>query len=84
LTRSSSHLPNPLSQFLQIAYVHSEYKFLSMDVMNSENMILVEDDLVTLLQPVQPSFNKRIIHEATEVVFRTLCDLHPEVFAPAS
>lgn len=55
-----------------------------MDVMNSENMILVEDDLVTLLQPVQPSFNKRIIHEATEVVFRTLCDLHPEVFAPAS
>jgi len=49
---STPHLPNPLSQFLQVGHVHPSDKLLSVDVMNGQDVVLVEHDLITLRQPV--------------------------------
>lgn len=49
---STPHLPNPLGQFFQVSHIHPSDKLLSVDVVDGKDVVLVEDDLVPLLQPV--------------------------------
>ncbi|MCA9135488.1 MAG: hypothetical protein KDB00_01980 [Planctomycetales bacterium] len=62
----SPHLSDPLSQFLQVGHVHPDDKLLSMDVVNGQDVVHVEDYLIALIQLVQSSFHESIIHDATE------------------
>ena len=57
----------PLRQFLEICGSHPEDKFLPMGVVNCKDVVCVEYDVAALLQAVQPSFDKRIVHDTTEV-----------------
>ena len=49
-----------------------------------ENMVFVEDDLVTLMHAMESSLVQRIVHDAFQEPLRTLRDSNPEVFSPAS
>lgn len=64
--RLLSPFANPLRQFLQIGHFHSEDKLLPVDVVNGQDVILVEHDLVTLLQPMKSGFDERIVHGASK------------------
>lgn len=78
------HLPNPLSQFFKIINVHPSDKLLSVDVMDGKNVILVEDDLVSLIQSMQPSLDEWIVHDASEEARRPFFQSNPEIFSPAT
>ena len=49
---STPNLPNPMSQFLQVGHVHADDKLLPVDVMNGQDVVLVEHNLVSLIEPV--------------------------------
>lgn len=54
-TQSSPSLfRNPLCQFLQVGDIHSEDKLLSVDVMNGQDVVVVENNLVTPFETMQP------------------------------
>jgi hypothetical protein len=55
-----------LSQLFKVGHIYTSNKFLPMDVMHGEDVVLMEDKLVALLQPVQSSLDQRVIHDATE------------------
>ena len=82
LTASAPLRSQPPSQFLQIGDIHGKDQFLSMDVMDVENMVLVEDDLAALMQSVQPRFVKWVVHDRFEEFSVTVSDPSPEIFAP--
>lgn len=74
----------PLHQFFQILSIHSGHKFLLVDVVDGKNVIFVEHDLVSLIQPMQSCFDERIIYDATKVARRPFFYSDSEVFAPAT
>ena len=76
--------PKPLSQFLQISGVHSKDKLLTMDVVDVENMIFMKDDLVSLMQSMESSFVKRVVHDAFQGFSVTLGHLNPEILTPTT
>ncbi len=51
---SPSLFRNPLCQFLQVGDIHSEDKLLSVDVMNGQDVVVVENNLVTPFETMQP------------------------------
>ncbi len=74
----------PLSQYLQIHLVHPQNKLPSMDVVDGKDVVLVKDDLIAIVQSVQPSFVQRVVHDRIEELPITFCDLSPEVLSPAT
>ena len=58
----------PLRQFSQIRFIHSGHKLLSMNIMDRQNVVFMKDDLVSLIQVMEPSFCQRIVHNALKVV----------------
>jgi len=47
-----SHRFQPLSQFFEVSRIHAEDHRLTMTAVNSENVIFMEDNLITLMQPM--------------------------------
>ena len=74
----------PLCQFLQVHLVHPKNKLPSMDVVNGKDVVLVKDDLIALMHPMQPSLAQRIVHDTFQKLPRTLSDPNLEVLAPAT
>ena len=56
---------------------------MPVDAVNSENVILMKHDLVTLVQFVESSLVQRIVYDSLEEISLSLDDPHPEVFTPA-
>lgn len=54
-----------------------------MNRMDGQNVIFMENDFIELLQPMQPMFDERIVHEAFEETSVSLGNSHPEIFTPA-
>src|SRR6056297_74071 len=86
-TRSSlspSQFRNPLSQFLQVSHIHAGDKFLPMNVVHRQDVILMKEDLAALLQVVQSTFNQRIVYGASKITSRPLFHSNPKVLAPTT
>ena len=56
---------------------------MPVDSVNSENVILMKHDLVTLVQFVESSLVQRIVYDSPEEISLSLDDSNPEVFTPA-
>ena len=56
---------------------------MPVNAMNSENMILMKHNLVTLVKFVESSLVQRVVYDSPEEISLSLDDPHPEVFAPA-
>jgi len=81
---SSTLRSQPLCQLLQVSVVHAQDQFLAMNWVNGQNVIFMENDFIELLQPMQPMFDERIVHEAFEETSLSLGNSHPEIFTPAT
>ena len=46
-----------------VSRIHSSDKLVPVNIMNGKDVIFVENDFVALVQSVEPSFHKWIIHD---------------------
>ncbi len=47
---------------LQISGIHPKHKLLTVDGVNDEDMVFVEDDFVASMDSVQPSLVQGVVH----------------------
>jgi hypothetical protein len=73
-----------LSKVLTIGCIHPEYKYLTVDIMNGQNVVFVKDSFVDWHHAVQSSFHERIVNTSSEISSQPFLYSHPKVLAPAS
>ena len=75
---------DPVCKLFQFGYLHSQYQFLTMDSMNSEDVVGLKQNRTPPLQFVEPGFDQWIVDNPLENRPLAFRNLHPEVFPPSA